>query len=78
MQQIDNIVALGKLIRAARRSQGLTQSQLAAAAGLGVRFIRELEQGKETCHIGKSLLVIRLLGFNMLAVKRGVIIKEVK
>jgi len=56
---------LGKLIRNARKSQKLTQEQLAATTGVGVRFIRELEQGKESCHIGKVLLVLAMLGIGI-------------
>lgn len=78
MQKIDDIKSLGKLIRKERKSQGLTQEQLAAATGVGIRFIRELEQGKESCYIGKALHVIQMLGINIFAVKRGVIINEVK
>lgn len=39
---------LGDALRAARKQLGLTQSQLALAAGVGVRFIVELEAGKPT------------------------------
>lgn len=53
---------LGSLIRKMRKQQTLTQEQLAATCGVGVRFIRELEQGKESCYIGKVLLVTKMLG----------------
>lgn len=59
------IKKLGEMIRQARREQGLTQEQLAATTGVGVRFIRELEQGKESCHIGKALTVIAMLGIDI-------------
>lgn len=62
---INNVKQLGETIRKARRAQGLTQEQLAAACGVGIRFIRELESGKESCHLGKTLRVIRMLGSNM-------------
>ena len=39
---------LGKIIRHSRKSQKLTQEQLAATTGVGVRFTRELELGKES------------------------------
>lgn len=48
-----------------RKEQKLTQEQLAAAAGVGIRFIRELEQGKESCYLGKSILVMELLGIRI-------------
>ncbi len=56
---------LGRLVRGTRKSQKLTQEQLAATTGVGVRFIRELEQGKESCHIGKVLLVLAMLGIDV-------------
>ncbi len=59
------IEKLGEMIRKARKEQGLTQEQLAATTGVGVRFIRELEQGKESCHIGKALTVVAMLGIDI-------------
>jgi y4mF family transcriptional regulator len=55
----------GRLIKKTRKKQGLTQEQLAATCGVGVRFIRELEKGKESCHMGKALLVLSMLGINL-------------
>jgi len=71
MKNIQNISDLGVLIRQARKAQGLTQEQLSAISGIGVRFIRELEQGKETCQIGKALIVLQMLGLNVYTQKRG-------
>ena len=56
---------LGNLVRQVRREQGLTQAQLAVATGLGVRFIRDVERGKESCHIGKVLTVLQMLGIQV-------------
>ena len=42
-----------------RAAQGLRQAQLAAAAGVGVRFLIELERGKQ---IGKTLAILDALG----------------
>lgn len=52
----------GKLIHIARIKAGLTQAELAAASGTGERFIRELEKGKATCQLEKSLFVAQMLG----------------
>jgi y4mF family transcriptional regulator len=71
MKKIDNIKGLGAWLSQARKEQGLTQEQLAATCGVGIRFIRELEQGKETCHIGKVVQVIQMLGIELFARKRG-------
>ena len=53
---------LGETIRNTRKAQGLTQPQLAMACGTGVRFIVDLEAGKETCQLGKALNVTQTLG----------------
>ena len=61
----NKIKKLGYMVKQARKEQGLTQEQLAATTGVGVRFIRELEQGKESCHIGKALTVVSMLGIDI-------------
>ena len=48
---------LGHVVKRARQHQQLTQLQVAALSGVGVRFIRALEQGKASCHIDKVLTV---------------------
>lgn len=60
--QINNVSELGKLIKDTRKSQGLTQADLAISANVGVRFIVDLENGKETAQIGKILQVCQMLG----------------
>ena len=56
---------LGKTIRDLRRSQGVTQAQLAGLSNTGVRFISDLENGKETCQTGKMLHVLAILGVDI-------------
>jgi len=56
---------IGQTIKNARRAQGLRQDQLAAVAGVGVRFLVELEAGKPTAQIGKTLDVLAALGCRM-------------
>ncbi len=49
-----------------KRSLGkLTQPELAKKAGVGLRFIRDLEQGKETLRIDKVNQVLRLFGVEL-------------
>jgi y4mF family transcriptional regulator len=48
--------------RAARKQLGLTQPQLALAAGVGVRFVVELEAGKPTLRLEHILRVVHALG----------------
>lgn len=45
-----------------RKAVGLTQSELASKAGVGLRFIRDLEQGKETLRLDKVNQVLILFG----------------
>ena len=53
---------IGRIVRATRRAQGLRQDQLAGAAGVGVRFLSELERGKATVRLEKVLAVLDTLG----------------
>jgi len=53
---------LGNALRSARKQLGLTQPQLALAAGVGVRFIVELEAGKPTVRLGHVMRVVDALG----------------
>ncbi|MCD7879244.1 MAG: hypothetical protein LUG16_04840 [Candidatus Gastranaerophilales bacterium] len=63
--KIKSAEELGKLIRNTRKSQGLTQSDLAIACKAGIRFIVELENGKETAQIGKTINVLNMLGLSI-------------
>lgn len=52
----------GSLIRRRRKALGMSQDQLALATGVGRRFLIELEAGKATCHLGRSLVIAQALG----------------
>lgn len=67
---LSDCAALGAAIRRARKSQGLTQTELAGLAGTGLRFLSELENGKRTVALGKTLDVLAALGMR-LGVLRG-------
>jgi len=54
--------SLGATLRTARKRMGLTQPDLALAAGVGVRFIVDLEGGKPTVRLEQVLRVIDALG----------------
>lgn len=60
--RIDSPTALGQAVRHARKQLNLTQPQLALAAGVGVRFIVELEAGKPTVRLESVLRVLHALG----------------
>lgn len=59
---IDDTKSLGIAISQTRKRLNVTQKDLALAAGTGLRFISDLENGKPTCHVGRVLKVIRALG----------------
>lgn len=62
MTSIRTAQQLGDALRSARKQLGLTQPQLALAAGVGVRFIVDLEAGKATVQLQQVLRVINALG----------------
>ena len=62
MSRIRTTQQLGQLLRADRKQLGLTQSQLALEAGVGLRFIVDLEAGKPTLRLETVLKVIDALG----------------
>jgi y4mF family transcriptional regulator len=55
----------GAMIKERRKALGWTQAQLAARSGTGERFIVELEAGKPTCHLEKSLIAARAVGIEL-------------
>ena len=56
---------LGAYIKNVRKEQHLTQADLAIAANVGIRFLVDLENGKETAQIGKVINVCRALGITI-------------
>lgn len=53
---------IGFLIKQIRKKQNLTQVQVAQLSNVGVRFLSDLENGKPTCEIDKTLKVLLNLG----------------
>lgn len=66
-----DIAAIGSTIRKERKDLGLRQDQLAAASGVGIRFLVELERGKPTVQMGKVLDVLAALGCELQIKKPG-------
>lgn len=56
---------IGGIVRTTRKAAGLRQDELAGAAGVGLRFIVDLEAGKPTAQIGKTLQVLAALGCSL-------------
>jgi y4mF family transcriptional regulator len=58
-------ITIGQAIRRARKTMGLRQPELAAAAGVGLRFLVELERGKPTAQLGRTLMVLQAVGLDI-------------
>ena len=58
-----------EFVKNKRKQQGMTQSDLADIAGVGLRFVIDLEQGKETLRMDKVNQVLRLFGHKLGPVK---------
>lgn len=65
MKKIKNSEELGTAIRTERKRHGVTQKQLAMAAGTGLRFLSELERGKPTSRIEGVFRVLQALGLKL-------------
>lgn len=53
---------IGNYIKEERKKAGLTQEEFAMRSGLGLRFVRELEQGKETARMDKVNQALAMFG----------------
>ena len=56
---------LAAFVKQRRKLLQLSQQDLAAKAGVGLRFVRELEQGKATLRLDKVNLMLRLFGHEL-------------
>lgn len=54
--------SIGKYVKEQRRELGLTQEEFALRSGLGLRFVRELERGKETVRLDKVNQALAMFG----------------
>ena len=61
---------LSKYVKEKRKEYGLTQVELSQKSGVGLRFLRELEQGKETLRLDKVNQVLALFGCEMIPGKK--------
>ena len=58
----DDMSTIGEYIKQKRKEIGLTQEEFAMRSGLGLRFVRELEQGKETVRLDKVNQALSMFG----------------
>jgi y4mF family transcriptional regulator len=66
-------IDIAAAVKAARRKLKLRQADLAAAAGVGLRFLIELEAGKPTAQLGKTLDVLNALGLDCTLTPRSAV-----
>ena len=65
LKAVSDPAMLGRVVRDTRRALGLTQPDLALSAGVGVRFLVEIERGKPSAQIGKVMQVLAALGIEI-------------
>ncbi len=58
-------LSLNKFVRLKRKSLKMTQKEMSEKSGVGLRFIRELERGKETLKMDKVNQVLGLFGYEL-------------
>ena len=61
---------IGEYVKRRRREAGLTQEEFALRSGLGLRFVRELEQGKETVRMDKVNQALSMFGMEAVPGKK--------
>ena len=59
---------LSVFVKAMRKQYNLTQVDLSEKSGVGLRFVRELEQGKQTIRLDKANQILNLFGYEIGAV----------
>lgn len=69
--KITDAASLGNAIRSRRKELKYTQGHISEITGLSVSFLSDLENGKPTAEIGKTIEVINLLGLDILVEARG-------
>ncbi|MDB5824942.1 MAG: transcriptional regulator [Herminiimonas sp.] len=68
---VRRVSELGAIVAASRKRQGLTQADVSGLAGLGIRFLVDLEAGKETIQMQKALDVLAQLGLEVMITRKG-------
>jgi y4mF family transcriptional regulator len=58
-------IPLNEFVKSKRKALGLSREEFALKAGIGLRFLRELEQGKETMKMDKVNQALKLFGMQL-------------
>ena len=69
--KVNSAKDVGAAVRSTRKKAGLTQRELAAACGCGVRFLSDLENGKPTIELGRSIRVLNTLSLDIEITERS-------
>ena len=69
--QVNDSISLGQVIRNRRKELAYTQKYISEITGFSMSFLSDLENGKPTCEIGKTLHLMNLLGLNINVEARG-------
>jgi len=69
--KIETAAELGQLLRDNRVEQHFTLERVSGMTNIGMRFLSELERGKETAQLGKVLQIIHQLGLEVIIQPRG-------
>ena len=59
------MVTLSETVKALRKQYGLTQEDLSLKSGVGLRFVRDLEQGKPTLRLDKVNQLLDIFNYEM-------------
>ena len=68
---VRTVSGVGEIVESIRKQQGLSQLDVSGLAGLGVRFMVDLEKGKETIQMQKVLDVLDQLGLELVIARKG-------
>ena len=62
---------LSTTVKMLRKQYNLTQEELSLKSGVGLRFVRDLEQGKETLRLDKVNQLLELFNYEMVATQKS-------
>ena len=63
--QVNDPLSLGQAIRNRRKELSYTQKYISEVTGFSMSFLSDLENGKATCEIGKTIHLINFLGLDI-------------
>jgi transcriptional regulator with XRE-family HTH domain len=69
--RIQSVTELGELMRQYRKQQHINLETVSGLSNVSMRFLSELERGKETAEIGKVLTTLNTLGLDIIILPRG-------